>query len=175
MIGRSAAFSVIEPLAKHHDRASFSCGEPVLDVYLKQQAGQDIRRRAAAVFVLVGEQPHIVAGYYSLAAHAIDTRAIPEEIGRKLPRYPDMPATLLGRLARDLDYRGTGAGEFLLFDAMRRALAHSPEIASFAMVVDAKNERARRFYAAFGFQPLIGSQARLFLPLATMEKLIGPR
>jgi ribosomal protein S18 acetylase RimI-like enzyme len=174
MAGEFPALSRIEPLAKHHDRASFSCGEPALDIYLKQQAGQDIRRRVAAVFVLAGEQPHIVAGYYSLAAHAIDSRAVPEEIGRKLPRYPDMPATLLGRLARDLKYRGMGAGEFLLLDAMRRALAHGPEIASFAMVVDAKNEQARRFYAGFGFQPLIGG-ARLFLPLATVEMLIGSR
>lgn len=132
-----------------------------------------MRRRVAAVFVLIGSQPHTVAGYYSLSAHAIDIGVIPPDVGRRLPRYPDMPATLLGRLARDLRYRRTGAGEFLLLDAMRRALLGSREIASFALVVDAKNERAQRFYSGFGFQPLVGSQARLFLPLAVVEKLIG--
>lgn len=76
-----------------------------------------MRRRVAAVFVLVGSEPHTVAGYYSLSAHAVDIDVIPPEVGRKLPRYPHMPATLLGRLARDLGYRGTGAGEFLLLDA----------------------------------------------------------
>jgi GNAT superfamily N-acetyltransferase len=173
MAAAGATFSHVEPLAKHHDRASFACGEPALDGYLKHQASHDIRRRVAAAFVLVGEDARRVAGYYSLSAHAIDIEVIPPEVGRRLPRYPTMPATLLGRLARDLRYRGSGAGEFLLLDAMRRALLGSREIASFALVVDAKNERAERFYSSFGFRPLVASQARLFLPLAAIEKVIG--
>lgn len=175
MIDESLTPWRIEALVKHHDRASFSCGEPALDIYLKQQASQDVRRRVTAVFVLVDLRPPLIAGYYSLAAHAIDSRVIPDEVGRKLPRYPDMPAILLGRLARDLRHQSTGAGELLLLDAMRRALVHSREIASFAMVVYAMNDRARRFYARFGFQPLINSRARLFLPIATVEKLIQSR
>ena len=163
---------LIEPLARHHDRGSFSCGEPALDVYLRRQARQDMKRRIATVFVLVGERPEAVAGYYTLSAHAIDARALPDSVRRKLPYYPDIPAILLGRLARDLRYRGQGIGEHLLLDALARAAASSQSVGAFAIVVDAKNDRARSFYEAFGFQPISDRPSRLFLPLQRVARLV---
>jgi len=88
-----------------------------------------------------------------------------------LPRYDRMGASLLGRLARDLAYKGQGVGELLLVDALKRSLAMSRQIASAAVVVDAKDEKARKFYQDFGFTPFPESKKRLFLPMITIEQI----
>ena len=135
-------FRDIEPLCKKHDklRAAFSCGIEPLDRYLKQQAGQDAKNRAAAAYVLVSEDERI-AGYYTLSSDNIRIDDLPSELMKqlKLPRYPAIGATLIGRLARDLSFRGQGIGELLLTDALTVALAMSRKIASAAVVVDAKD------------------------------------
>lgn len=114
-----------------------------------------------------------IAGYYTLSADNIDARDLPEGIVAQLnlPRYPYIGATLIGRLARDLVYRGQGVGELLLVDALKKSLSMSRDIASAAVVVDAKDVNAQRFYVQFGFIPFPDSQKkRLFLPMATIEK-----
>lgn len=141
----------------------FSCGVEALDRYLRAQAGQDSRRRVATCFVLVGEDGS-VAGYYTLSATSISLVDLPTEIAKRLPRYPAIPATLMGRLAVDRRLRGHGLGELLLFDAFSRTLRS--EIASFAFVVDAKDEPAQAFYEHYGFRRLPSAGRRLFLPLA---------
>jgi len=88
-----------------------------------------------------------------------------------LPRYQRIGATLLGRLARDLHWKGRGVGELLLADALKRSLMMSRQIDSAAVVVDAKDEKASEFYAAFGFIRFPESETRLFLPMATIEQL----
>lgn len=93
------------------------------------------------------------------------------EVIRKLPRYPTVPTTLLGRLAIDHRYKGKGAGRHLLMDALRRSMRS--EIASFAVVVDAKDEGARDFYRRDGFMPFQETPMRLFLPMATIRKVFG--
>jgi predicted GNAT family N-acyltransferase len=96
----------------------------------------------------------------------------PELIKRlNLPRYERIGASLLGRLARDLAYKGKGVGELLLVDALKRSLAMSRQIASAAVVVDAKDEKAHKFYQDFGFIPFPESQKRLFLPMITIEQI----
>jgi GNAT superfamily N-acetyltransferase len=136
----------IEPLGKH-DRAGFFCGVEALDRYFRTQAGQDGRKRVAACFVLVDDAAGPdgrVAGYYTLSAASIALAELPPALAKRLPRYPVVPATLLGRLAVDRGYRGRGLGEALLFDAFIRSLRS--EIASFAFVADAKDEAAQAFY-----------------------------
>ena len=96
---------------------------------------------------------------------------MPPEAVRRLSKYPDVPATLLGRLALTDAYKGRKLGEKLLMDALQRCLAHSREIASFAVVVDAKNDDARRFYLRYGFLELPGVTNRFFLPMETIEQL----
>ena len=108
---------VIEPLGKRHDRAAFSCGLPELDRYLARQAGQDVRRRIARVFVCTAEASDTVLGFYTLSALAIDLSSLPEELSRKLPRHP-VPCALIGRLAVDQSVRRHGLGRMLLVDAM---------------------------------------------------------
>jgi GNAT superfamily N-acetyltransferase len=129
----------IEPLGPHHNRASFSCGEPALDAYLTRQATQDIRRRIAKVFVLVGDAPGRVQGYYTLSAANFEKDELPPELAKRLPHYP-VPAAVLGRLAIDQSYQGRGLGETLLMDAIRRTLHASEAMAVYAIIVDAKNE-----------------------------------
>src|SRR5947209_7889427 len=93
---------LVEPLGRQHDRASFACGTPVLDQYLKQLARQDARRYVAAPFVLVpGPGDNTILGYYTLSSFAVDLSDLLQESARKLPAYPNVPVTLLGRLAVD--------------------------------------------------------------------------
>jgi hypothetical protein len=159
-----------QPLARHHNCRAFRCGIEELDQYLVQRAGQDMRRRVAAVFVLVPEdQPLRVAGFYTLSSASVLLHELPSELLKKLPRYPMLPAVLIGRLARDLSF--PGIGKLLLLDAMRRAARHSVEVAASVVLVDAKNDAARRFYARFGFREVLQTPNRLFLPMKTVEHL----
>lgn len=157
----------VEALQPHHDRAGFRSGVDVLDRYLALQAGQDARKNITAPFVaLVPEGP--IVGYYTLAASSVPVAELPLALTRKLPRYPLVPATLLGRLAVDSRWRGKGLGRHLLGNALLRATRS--EIASFAIVVDAKDESAADFYRREGFLPFPQEPMRLFLPMATIRK-----
>ncbi|MCS6302728.1 MAG: GNAT family N-acetyltransferase [Nitrospira sp.] len=163
---------IVEPIGKHHNRADFSCGHETLDHYLKQQATQDARRRVAAPFILTRESDHkIIGGYYTLSASGIYLEDLPDEIVKKLPPYPMVPVTLLGRLAVDQRYRGQGIGEFLLMDALQRAFMQSSQIAAMAVVVDAIDDKAIDFYRHFGFIDFPDKPGKLFLPMKTIGSL----
>jgi GNAT superfamily N-acetyltransferase len=163
---------IVEGLCDRHDRAVFSCGNLFLDRYLKEQAGQDLRRRCASPFVLVpaSESPTIL-GYYTLSSYGVDVGELPVGVARRLPRYPLLPATLLGRLAVDQRHHGHGIGEFLLLDALHRACEHAVDIAAAAVIVDAIDPAAARFYQRFGFMPFPSRNTRLFLPMKTVAAL----
>ncbi|HZZ34478.1 MAG TPA: N-acetyltransferase [Caulobacteraceae bacterium] len=104
-----------------------------------------------------------VVGFYSLGAFSLDLADLPADVAHRLPRYEAIPAALIGRLARDERVRGTGVGELLLADAVRRTLDASRSVAMFAILVDAKDDRAAAFYADFGFQPFPTRPGRMFL------------
>ena len=163
----------IEPLGSHHDRAAFSCGKPGLDGYLRQQAGQDSKRDLARIFVARGNSDHEIAGYYSLSTLSIDIGDLPAERARKLPRYPDVPAALLGRLAVASGWQGKGLGKILLADALKRLVTHGNELAIHAIVVEPLDEEADGFYRKFGFLPFPERGGRLFLPMATARQLFS--
>ena len=154
----------VEPLGKRHDRTAFSCGLPELDRYLARQAGQDVRRRISRVFVCTTGEADAILGFYTLSALSIDLSSLPEQFSRKLPRYP-VPCALIGRLAVDRSAHGRGLGRMLLADAIKRTVVASQTVAMHALIVDAANEDARRFYEKFGFVPLTDDPMRLFLPL----------
>ena len=155
---------VIEPLDKRHDRTAFSCGLPELDRYLSRQAGQDVRRRIARVFVCTAGDADAILGFYTLSGLSIDLASLPVALSRKLPRHP-VPCALVGRLAVDASVHGRGLGGLLLADAVRRVVAAAETVAMHALVVDAANDSAKRFYEGFGFAPLRDRPMRLFLPL----------
>lgn len=158
----------VEVLGPQHDRASFDSGVEPLDRYFRTQAGQDARKNMAAPFVLVLPNG-AVAGYYTLSATAVNVGDWPAQTVKRLPRYPLIPATLLGRLAVDRRHQGNGYGRFLLADALFRSLRS--EIASFAVIVDAKDENARRFYERESFLPFPDQPLKLFRPMADIAEL----
>jgi predicted GNAT family N-acyltransferase len=160
----------IEPLGAKHNRAAFSCGVSPLDKYLQTQASQDLKKRLAAVYVLTPDGTTI-AGYYTLSSYSVRLDKIPEEIARKLTRMPEVPATLVGRLARSSAFREQGIGEILLTDALKRSLANSKHVASWTVIVDAKDANAVVFYKTYGFMEIPATPNRLFLPMETIAKL----
>ena len=163
----------LEPLGKQHDRAGFHCAVESLDVYLKTQASQDMRRKANAVFVLVPvEEPKRISGYFTLCAYGLAPGAVPESVRKLIPRYPMVSATLMGRLAVDVEFQGHGLGAILLAMALRSAYENAAQVGSSMVVVDALDERAARFYAAHGFIQLPASM-RLILPMQTIAALIS--
>ena len=160
----------IEPLDPHHERASFSCGEPALDNYIRRRATQDARRRVARVFVATSDPSGQIDGFYTLSAASFEKDKLPTEMAKRLPHYP-VPAAVTGRLAVDRRSQGRGLGEILLLDAIRRVVRAGDTIGVYAVVVDALNERAGAFYARYGFTPFPSTPRRLFLPLETFARL----
>jgi GNAT superfamily N-acetyltransferase len=167
-----ASFS-IEPLNSGHDRTEFACGVEELDRYLRERAGQDMRRRVSAAFVLLDSSTRRVVGFYTLSGASIERGTLPADVSRPLPRYRSIPAILLGRLAADERYRGQGLGSLVLIDALRRSLSSASQVGAFAVVVDAIDERARAFYEHYGFIRFHDDEQRLFLPLETIAKLLA--
>jgi len=155
-----------------HNRDSFSCGLEELDNYLKTYALQDVKRNLTKAFVLEGKSPEEIAGYYTLSPLSFSKNEIKSDESKKLPRYP-IPAILLGRLAVGLNYQKQGFGSALLMDALLRVYQVSEEsFGIYAVVVDAKNDKASSFYKRFGFIPFLDMPNRLFLPIETIKSLI---
>ena len=160
----------IEPLAKKHKRSTFSCASEPLNRYLKTQVSQDAKRHIAAPFILVTPDNQVI-GHYTLSAFSINLPQLPQSQIHKLPKYPTVPATLLGRLAVDHKYRGLGLGEHILMDALHRSARATSAIASYAVVVDAKDDVAVAFYRKYGFTQFPDHLDRLFLPMTVVKKL----
>lgn len=163
----------VRPLEKAHDRKSFDCGNEELNRYLREQARQDADKRVAAPFMFTRPGNPAVLGFYTLSASIIPVDELPPDLMKRLPRYGQLPVTLLGRLAVDRSVGGRGVGEFLLVDALRRSLQASQQIAAMAVIVDAKDERAETFYRHFNFQPFQQTPLRLFLPMAQIAQLFA--
>lgn len=159
---------LVAPLDAKHDRAVFDSSSAPLNRYLQEQASQDVRRRVAACFV-ASEDGQRIAGYYTLASAGMLLDALPASMGKKLPRYPTVPAVRMGRLAVDKTCKGQGLGGALLADALTRAAR--AEIAAYALIVDAKDEAAAAFYRHHGLIAFPTTPLSLFLPLATIQRL----
>ncbi len=157
-----------------HGRAAFDCGVAALNDYIAKRARKECASGVAACFVAARESaPGDILGYYTLSATSITRTALPRALLKKLPRYRDMPATLLGRLAVATKTQGQGIGGRLLISAMTRACQAATEIASMALVTDPKDETASAFYEKFGFRPL--DATRLFLPMKEVDTILTVR
>ena len=167
----SARFA-IEPLAKTHTRADFTCGNDRIDAYFLHTVSQDVKRKYATCFVAREIATDRVAGFYTLSSSNVPLTEVPEPLAQKLPRYPTVPAVLIGWLGRHTAYAGQGLGEAWLFDAVK-TVATAP-IGAHAIFADAIDDQAAGFYAAFGFTPLIGRPRRLYLPVTTALGLLSP-
>lgn len=158
-----------EALTRHHDRATFDCGVPALNEYLRRYARQNHESGGAKTFVAIApETPTIVLGYYTISPGAIAFAKAPATIRRKLGRY-EVPVFRLGRLAVSRAVQGRGLGGDLLLAAGNRALAVAQEVGGVALAIDAKDERAAAWYERFGALRLLDDPLRLVLPLDTIR------
>jgi ribosomal protein S18 acetylase RimI-like enzyme len=155
----------IEQLEKRHDRSSFDCGAEVLNEYLAKRARSEQRRRFCTCFLAIHNETDQVGGFYTLSASSIALPDLPPTVQKKLPRYPNVPVARIGRLAVDRRYQGQRLGGALIGDALQRVL--NSDIASYAIIVDAKDEQAVSFYRHLGFESLRDKPDVLYLPIAT--------
>lgn len=156
----------IELLGPQQDRTQFCSGSAPLDQYFQQQVSQDAGRRITSCFVALAKDQQI-AGFYTLASTSVVLTDSPHAVGKKLPRYPTVPAVRMGRLAVDQNLKGKGLGGALLADALARV--SRAEIAAFALVVDAKDKIASALYLHRGFIAFAGSPLSFFLPMAAVS------
>ena len=151
--------------SKVHDCAGFDCGVPVLNDYLARFATQHRRRGISQTYVLVDPAtPALVLGYYTLSAAQIDVAFLSEADRKRLPRFP-LPCFRMGRLACSTDQQGKGIGRLLIGCAVDRCLKARAEVAAYALIVDAKDDKAKAFYEHYGFVPCVDQTRTLYLPL----------
>lgn len=151
--------------ADHHDRQVFTCGEPTLDRYLREQAAQHHRDGISTTHVLIDDAASVqILGYYTLAAAQLLLSDLQEADRKRLPKYP-VPAIRLGRLAVSSSAQGRGHGDLLLGHAVARCLALREQLGVRVLLVDALHEQAARFYRAYGFQDTVAQANVLYLAL----------
>ena len=159
-----------EPIGRHHDRKGFDCGAPDLNEYLRRYARQNHESGGAKTFVAVSPgEPARVLGFYTISPGAIEFARVPASPTERLGRY-DVPVFRLGRLAVDRSMRGRGLGGDLLLAAGERALAVATEVGGVALAIDAKDEKARRWFERFGALPLLDDPLKRILPLAVTAR-----
>ena len=148
-----------------HDRANFQCGELALDEYLRKYAVQQSAKGIGSVFVLVDSaQPRKILGFYTLSAAQLGVAQLSDAERKKLPRYP-VPCFRMGRLARSIEHSAAGIGGMLVGLAVDRCLKARAHVGAYALLVDAKNEKAKAFYQHYGFTACVDSPMTLYLPL----------
>ena len=159
-----------EPIRKTHDRAAFDCGDPAMNEFLRRQARQSHDKGAAKTFLANSNSDgKAILGFYSLCPASIEYARVPVSIRKGLARH-EVPAFRLARLAVDLAAQNQGMGGQLLLAAGRRCLHAATEIGGVALLIDAKNDRAAKWYSAYGAVPL--ADAPLTLPLATIQSVL---
>ena len=160
-------------LEKVHDRAAFDFGQPNLNEWIKDRAGQFDRRDLSRTFVATRFDEMLVVGRYAISAHRVVYDALPVAEAKGLPRL-DVPVVLIGRLAVDQSVPRQGLGASLLVDALRRSLQISEQVVIRAVEVDALDDAAKNFYLKFGFRSVLDDPRRLFLSLHEIRKLSLP-
>lgn len=159
----------IELLEARHRREDFDCGNDALNAFLHRQAGQVQRRGFGKTYVALADSGIDVIGFVTVSVGQVEAWALPAQL--KLPRHP-VPMLRIGRLAVDKRQQGKGIGQDLLAFALRLALEFSERVGLYAVVVDAKDDRAAAFYRRLHFEPTLDDDLCLFLPLA---RLAGTR
>lgn len=142
-------------------RSPFACGQPDLDRWLREQAGQQDRRHNVRTVVAVDDEADRVVGYHATRAYEVAPArdGVRGAAGR---RYP-VPAVLIARMAVDLAYQGRGIGRLLLADALTRIAGVARQVGFELVVVHAVDEAAARFYAAHGFRRFEDEPRALYL------------
>jgi GNAT superfamily N-acetyltransferase len=154
------------PLAKHHDRAAFDCGDADLNLYLQRYARQNHESGGAKCFIAApSDTPARVLGFYTLSPASLEYSRTPAVAKKGLARY-DVPVFRLGRLAVDQSVQGRGLGGALLLRAADRCIRVAQDVGGVALLIDAKNDRAASWYESYGALRLDDAPLSLVLPLA---------
>jgi GNAT superfamily N-acetyltransferase len=162
----------VSELSGRHDRESFDCGKPELNNYLRQIAGQHVRKSLARVYVACEEDdPGRIVAYYSLNGCELKADELPDPYRKKYPGR--IPAVRLGRFAVARVNQGKGVGEQMLFHAMWNVGQVDAIIGAVLLLVDAKDEAAKRFYLKYGFIELPDRHLTLILPIARVKEALG--
>jgi GNAT superfamily N-acetyltransferase len=152
------------PLTAEHDLADFDCGEKLLDDWLKQRALKNESRFSRTYVVCNGKS---VVAFYCLSAGAVEREKAPSKLKRNAP--DSIPVSIIGRLAVSRNFAGHGLGADILSDALRRIAVASQSIGIGAVLVQAKDDRAKKFYLAcaeFIEHPV--DSRTLYLPIETV-------
>jgi ribosomal protein S18 acetylase RimI-like enzyme len=167
--------TIIEPLARKHNKRGFRCGNDQLDYYIGKIAAQHIKNGVSRTFVLVPKANlTVIIGYYSITTCDVRVESFQPSDSKKLPRSHPLPAGRLARLAVATRYQGQGFGEKLLIHAMRNFLSAQEAVGMCALFVDAKDEDAGNFYRKYGFIQSSDDPLQFYLPTATIRKALGP-
>lgn len=151
-----------------HRREGFDCGDAALNEFLLRQAGQQQRRGFGKTYVALAGDEATVIGFVTVSAGQIATASLSSQ--SRLPRYP-APMLRIGRLAVDMRHQGKGIGQDLLAFSLRLAVEFSQRVGLYAVVVDAKHDKAKAFYRKLGFIACVDNPLCLYLPIATLEQI----
>jgi GNAT superfamily N-acetyltransferase len=152
------------PLTAEHDLSAFDCGEPALNDWLRHRALKNESRFSRTYVVCEGQR---VVGYFCISAGSLERGATPGKVRRNAPDI--IPVSVIGRLAVNRDHAGKGLGADLLSDALRRIALASQSIGIGAVLVQAKDEAAKRFYLRCAeFLEYPEDSRTLFLPIETV-------
>lgn len=171
MSRRPDEISPPEKLSVEHDLSGFDSGEPALDDWLRRRALQNEESGASRTYVVCASKK--VVGYYTLAVGAIARAEAPGRVRRNMP--DPLPAMVLGRLAIDRAYQGTGIGTGLLRDAVLRTM-QAADIAGIRVVlVHAISGAAKRFYEKYGFAASPVDPMTVMVTLAEAVKMLASK
>jgi len=163
-------YGVIEKLRREHVLDSFDCGKEDLNHFLKRQAWNNQQAHSTQTYVLTKECT--VFGYYSLAAGSVSHDETTERVKKGLARHP-IPVILLARQAVDVSLQGKGVGAALLKDALLRTAQAADTIGARALLVHAKDDRAKAFYQHFTFEPSPTDPYHLLLIMKDLLRFVG--
>jgi GNAT superfamily N-acetyltransferase len=164
-----------EAIAKSHDRQSFDCGEEAMNEFLRRFARQSHEQNASKTFCSIdAAAAGKILGFYTITSSAVARAAAPAAMTKGLAQH-EVSGFTLARLATDLSVAGQGLGGQLLAAAALRCLRIAGEVGGVLLIIDANNDRATRWYASYGAEPLVDAPLTLVMPLATFARDLKAR
>ncbi|QQR56037.1 MAG: hypothetical protein IPG59_13600 [Candidatus Melainabacteria bacterium] len=179
----------IMPWTKEHDPTNFTSDLASIKKYIQEQAHRDVSSYTSSVFVLTEMGELIIRGYYSLSSISIVFSELPIRVQKRLPKYPQASAILLGRLGVDKEFslkiqKEQGFkprfGELLLADAQMRCLRNCKDVGSALLAVDAETPSIEEqksgakdplpFYSKYGFVSLSANPRRVIKTMRSIAE-----
>lgn len=156
-----------------HVRENFDCGVELLNNFLKRLLSQQETKRLCKTYVAIPNNSLDILGFYTLSAAGLLAKDLSEKIQKGLPKYSEYPVIRIGRLAVDRTVQKRGLGEQLLVHSLVKSFDITNHIGSIGVLVDAKDERARNFYLRYGFNSVLSSDLKLFIPNSVIKNLLA--